>query len=173
MNIQVVFDQQGLLLRSPQKFNEKFTEQFNNILIKSGKYIHAELVKNTPVGATGNLRREWKMDVEYVSSPMGRMVQVNIYNPAVYVEPTEFGRKAAPVSKEGRKSLELWVQRKLGKTIAEAKPIAFLIARKKALHPTKGQHFVEKTLERVLPLIASRIAEEFGSDTGPVEFAGE
>ena len=177
MDIRITVDKHGLLLSSPQKFDEQFMERFNQVLINGGRYLHAELQKNTPVGATGNLRREWKMDVVYVDGFSdghgGRMVQVNIYNPAVYIEPTEYGRRASPISKEGRKSLELWVTRKLGKTLAEAKSIAFLIARKKALHPTKGQHFVYRTLGYALPLIAAKITEEFGDSTGPVRFAEE
>lgn len=167
--IKINVEQSGLILTAPDRYQTEVLDKLNGMIIRAGMYLLAELQKNTPVGATGSLRRGWKMDTSYVSVDGGRLVVVNIYNPLGYNEPTNMGRKAAPISQRGRESLRLWVQRKLGKSLAEAKSIAFLIARKKALFPTPGQKYIEKTLDATLPRIVERLETEFPEAVKSVE----
>lgn len=173
MKLEIHVVKEGLYLKSPDVYEERWTEKINKSLITAGRYLLAELQKNSPVGATGSMRRGWVMDEEYRNTPQGRVVTVSIHNPLVYVEPTEYGRKASPVSKEGQKSIQQWVQRKLGKSPAESKSIAFLICRKKALFPTKGQRFIEKTLAYAMPKIVNEIAEEFSGDASRIDLEFE
>lgn len=169
-SIKVRVDKTGLFVEAPQRFNQAFADKLNSKIIEGGLYLLAELQKNSPVGATGQFRAAWKMDTQYEQINGVRMVQVSITNPSVQTETLEYGRRAAPVSAEGQKSIVLWVVRKLRKPLAEAKSIAFLICRKKRLFPTKGQEFITKTLEYAFPQIGQRISEAFN---GELNLAGE
>lgn len=160
--IEIVVHKSGLFVNNAKEFNQEVVDKLNHIMIQSALYAEAEFKRETPVGATGNLRREWKTEISYQDSPMGRLALVEVHNPALYLEPTDKGRRASPISQEGRKSLELWVTRKLGASLAESKSIAYAIARKKAMFPTPGQHFVDRVLDRVVPKIIERVIQEFG-----------
>lgn len=140
---------------------EVVAEKLNKKILESASYIQAELIRNTPVGFTGKLRRDWRLEIEWTTENNVKMVKVTISNPSVYGVVVDEGRRAAPVSKEGRKSLEMWARRKLRVTEKESKSVAFLIARKKSKFPTKGQNFIKKTLEEVMPRVISSIEKEF------------
>lgn len=119
----------------------------------------AELQKATPVGVTGYMRRSWKMTVSGDPNS-GNMIEVTISNPAQYIGVVELGRRASPVSKEGVKSLQLWVKRKLGVTDeAKSLGVAYAIAKYKKKHDTPGQEFVQKTVDRVVPRVVKEIIE--------------
>lgn len=162
--IKIVAHKSGLYITNASEFDRRLTERVNHLLIQAGLYAQAELQRATPVGATGNMRRAWTMEVKYEETSMGRLARIEVHNPTLYLEPTESGRKAAPISKTGMKSLELWVSRKIGAAMGQAKSIAYAIARKKAMYPTPGQHFIEKTLESVIPRIIESFATEFPNE---------
>jgi hypothetical protein len=159
--ISVSIEEYGLIISAPEHFQKNLLDGLNKEIVLVGQFLMAELMKATPVGATGELRRAWKMDVDYVEAPAGKTALVTIYNPQEYLEPTEKGRIAAPISIEGQKSLLLWVQRKLGLQGAKAKSVAFLIGRKKRLTATPGQFFVKLTVERCFPVVVMRLAQKY------------
>jgi ribosomal protein L18 len=159
--IRVEIELKGLFFAKDKKFMRSILNDLNKKIITSAKFLESELIRNTPVGVTGKLRRDWKTEIEWSTENEVKMVKVTISNPSVYAQVVDEGRRAAPVSKEGRKSLELWAMRKLKVTEKESKTVAFLIARKKANQPTKGKNFVRKTLDDVLPKIISDIEKSF------------
>lgn len=173
-DLNVVVTKNGIFFKAPDLYERRTLERVNKVCINGGEYLIGELQKNTPVGATGSMKKAWVMEVEYVNvGKSGKAAQVKIYNPLIYVEPTEYGRKASPVSKEGMVSLRLWVQRKLGKNIAESKSIAFAIAKKKKLFPTVGQKFIENTLDYALPKVLEMIQSEFGGDQSDIDLSAD
>lgn len=80
----------------------------------------------TPVGATGELRR----DVSWEVTKSGEVIEgrVTVTGPALeYAEPVEFGSRPhwPPVE-----PIQFWVMRKLGIPVEEAPRVAFLVSRK-------------------------------------------
>lgn len=122
-------------------------------LFRAGQVIQATVIKATPVGATGNLRRGWKIDVAgTLENP-----QIIISNPSEYLLPTELGRKSKFVPIE---PLVLWVRRKLGiKPIKKATRVAWAISIWKSKNKTPGQKFVEEAVKVALPRAARQIKQ--------------
>ncbi len=159
MDIFVSSDFNGLLVNNPEKFKRIVSKSVNEALVKGGNFMLAALKRATPVGATGALRLSWVMDI--VGNPnQGKMIEINIYSPSKYLRVVDQGRKAGPVSREGIKSLQLWVKRKLGVT-GEAKSlgIAFAIAQKKKTQDTPGQFFVQRTIDQNMDIVVDMIIE--------------
>lgn len=140
-------DKKGLEFKNAEKRVMKVLDsEIQNV----SRFVLAEVQKATPVGVTGHLRRAWFMIV--------RKYQVTISNPSVYLNSLELGRPAAPISREGRISLRLWVRRVMGVPEDQADHVTFLIARKKSKKPTPGQFFIKKTLNKIWPRIISYFA---------------
>lgn len=156
MEISIKFDKSGSLLTNPMKFERNASAGINKSLINSGNYILGELQKNTPVGATGILRKNWYMESSHIG--INNLVEVEVKNITDYLDTVNSGRKAAPISRDGMKSLLLWVQRKLRITdYKKAISISFAIAKTKKKKDTKGQRFVEETLDNSLPIATEKI----------------
>ena len=157
MNIVIHAKYSGLLITDPEKFKLNVTRGVNAALVQGAAYALSEIQKATPVGATANLRRGWRMDVKG-NPDSGNMVEVTVTNPTQYLGTVELGRKAGPVSKEGVLSLQLWVQRKLGiGDVKKSLSIAYAIAANKKKKATPGQAFVQKTVDRVVPEVVSKV----------------
>lgn len=89
---------------------------------------------------------------------INNLVEVEVKNITDYLDTVNSGRKAAPISRDGMKSLLLWVQRKLRITdYKKAISISFAIAKTKKKKDTKGQRFVEETLDNSLPIATEKI----------------
>src|ERR1017187_2948229 len=162
MNIDVQVNSTGLILKASGAFQKNLLGELNKQFILSGQFLLAEVQKATPVGASAELRRGWFMDVKMISTEGGEVAQVTISNPSEYLEPTELGRKASPVSLEGQKSMALWVTRKLGITDPKkVKSVVFLICRKKKVTATKGQFFMRATVEKCIPVVIANLQNKF------------
>ena len=157
MDIVIHATYSGIFIKDFPKFQVGVTRAVNLSLVQGGNYLLAELQKATPVGATGNLRKQWKISIKGNPNE-GKLIEVNISNDAQYLGSVEMGRRAGPVSKQGIIGLQLWVQRKLG--IGDDKKslsIAYAIAQVKKKKATPGQEFVKKTVDRVIPEVVDKV----------------
>lgn len=83
-----------------------------------------------------------------------------IRNTKPYAGVIEIGRRASPVSKEGRKNLEGWAKRKLGLTPSQAKSAAFLISRALAKRPLKGRNVLGGALNEIVAGMLDELEHE-------------
>lgn len=114
---------------------------------------------NTPVGVFGEAGLRGSIHGEVIGVP-GR--QAVIGHSCVYGDIIELGRRPGPISKVGRQSIELWVQRKLGISAQEAPRVAFLVARKIAKRGFAGAHMFQRALDEgkgVLQTLWNRVGE--------------
>ena len=125
--------------------------------------LEAETKRATPVGATGTLRGSIASEVR--DGPGLRDLQAVVGTPAKYGDVVERGRRPGRMPPPDQ--LELWVRRKLrvtgprgGKrapTQAEAKGIAWLIARKIARRGTEGAAMFYEAVEKSQGIIEQRL----------------
>jgi len=87
---------------------------------------------------TGLYKMAWK------SSPISGGARV--YNPRPYSGTVEYGRRPAPVNRQGIRQLQTWAKRNLNLSDKEAKRAAFAIARK--MSPTSMGGGGKKLLAR-------------------------
>lgn len=125
-------------------------------LTKASLYLEGEMIRNTPVGVFGTLRRSWFSRV----TDNGQETTASIINPIEYALPVELGRRAAPVPIE---PIELWVRRKLGVPQSRSRQVAFIIAKKKARQRTPGQLFATNTFDASRSTV-EKILNQFGAD---------
>jgi len=117
------------------KFRDRVPDNFRTAMQVSVLEFEREVIERTPTGvgnsATGHLR------VSVASEVRGHDADIHgiVYSPAEYASAVEFGTKPhfPPY-----KSLVDWVHFKLGVPNAEAKNVAYLVARKIARVGTKG-----------------------------------
>lgn len=109
-----------------------------NIAALTG-FIRAKVVERTPVN-TGALRNSIQEEIEERDDEIIGRVATNIE----YAVPVEFGTKPhfPPID-----PLTYWARRKLGISGAEARSVAFRIARKIAQRGTEGYRMFEYGLE--------------------------
>jgi len=102
----------------------------------------------------GAYKQAWKV------TPISDGVEVS--NDRPYSGVIEFGRRQAPVNKEGITNLELWVKRKLKLSDSEAKSAAFAIARSlngkgEKAHMLKPRSVMTNGLDEMIKAIMDEI----------------
>lgn len=105
------------------------------------------IVPLVPVN-TGTLRQGVQTEVTGTAVDLtGR-----VFNPLPYAVPVETGTVPhfPPID-----PIQLWVERKLGKSGAEARSVAFLIARKISVQGTKATRFFETGIAVATPVVAA------------------
>lgn len=107
--------------------------------------LEREIKDDTPVGVGGGggLRGSITHDLRGVTLDD---LQGRVFSPLKYALPVEHGTKPHWVGREGMKSLQDWVERKLGVSPDESESVAYLVARKIARKGTKGAHMFENNL---------------------------
>lgn len=159
MDFTVDVNYNSLMFSDPEEFSRQVSSAVNESVIQGGYYLMGELMRNTPVGATANMRRNWKLSVSGDPNS-GKMIEVEVSNDTPYLKSVNDGRKAGPISAIGMKSLQLWVKRKLSVSgDKESMSVAYKIAAKKKKYDTPGQGFVQKTAERAIPIAVKSIIE--------------
>lgn len=102
----------------------------------------------TPVN-TGMLRGAWAQQMR--GNPLTWM-EGELFNPLIYAEPVEYGRKAGrmpPVD-----AIELWVIRKLGLSADESRQVAWAIAKSIAARGTKASEMLKNGFDHAQPSIS-------------------
>ena len=117
-------------------------------VIRKGSYMAAQrgrslLVRRTPVDR-GLLKASWR-----AKRGSGKEL-ATIENDAPYAGIVEFGARPHPVSREGQAAIALWAKRKFGLDEAEAKQVAYLIARRIRRRGQKPTYFVRDSLDEIL-----------------------
>lgn len=125
--------------------------------------LEAEVARRTPTGVGGQAGLRGSIHGEVVSLS-GTSVAGVVGTPLEYGEVVELGRR--PGKFPPLAPIELWVRRKLGVPDAEARGVAFLVARKIARVGFDGAHMFEnswKSLEhwamRELQTIPGRVID--------------
>ena len=85
---------------------------------------------------------------------------VSLRNARPYAGVIEYGRRPAPVSVEGMKTLEGWAKRKLGVSGAEARAAAFAIAQSMRTRPLAARKVITDGLTRITKLIEDEVRSE-------------
>lgn len=109
--------------------------------------IETNVVGFTPIGATKNLSQSWGIEVR--SIPAG--VRGELGSSLIYALPVEKGRR--PGRMPPIDPIHLWVVRKGIAPPAEARQVAFLIARAIGRRGTKGAKMLQKGMKRSEPMI--------------------
>ena len=108
--------------------------------------LEAEVARRTPAGVGGQAGLRGSIHGETVSLS-GHSVAGVVGTPLEYGEVVETGRR--PGKFPPLAPIELWVRRKLGVPDAEARGVAFLVARKIARVGFDGAHMFEKAWEHL------------------------
>jgi len=117
MRLDIEISYKGLLTKAPQSARQRIWRDMRPAIDMAANEMVAGIVKFTPVGATGALRRGIHADVNILPGMIVGLVQpTEAYAPAV-----ELGTKAhwAPLP-----PLEYWVRRKLRISGARSKGVA-------------------------------------------------
>lgn len=85
-----------------------------------------------------------------------------LLNDRGYAAVIEFGRRPSPVSREGRKNLELWAQRRLHLSADDAKSAAFLIARSLRTRPLQARRVVTGGMDEMTKAVLAEVERELG-----------
>jgi hypothetical protein len=114
-------------------------------------YLEGEVQERTPA-AHGTLKTSWTNDVDGA----GMNVIGIVGTPLAYAVPVELGTKPhfPPVD-----ALLDWVKIRFGVPEAEARNIAFLVARKIASKGTEGAFMLERALDAAEPELDRRFAQ--------------
>lgn len=83
-----------------------------------------------------------------------------VFNTRPYAGVIDDGRRASPVSKEGRRELEAWAKRKLHLSDSEAKSAAFAIARKLAKQPLRARRVMSGGIQEMTALVLKEVEHE-------------
>ena len=83
-----------------------------------------------------------------------------VWNTQPYAAVIDDGRRASPVSAEGRKQLAKWAMRKLGVSASEAKGVAFLVARKLAKTPLAARKVVSGSVDILAKIVLEEVEHE-------------
>lgn len=111
--------------------------------------LHAEIIDNTPVGASGGSGAGLSGSISYVISRGAADVTGVVGTPNPYAVPVEMGTKPHMPPLE---PIIAWVQAKLGiEGEEEAEGIAQRIAWKIKAHGTEGQFMFRDSLDRLRP----------------------
>lgn len=157
MRIHFQVHTEGKLFR-PQDAVAEMRREVAKALTAAAWAITREIKIAAPVGATGYLRRSFLVIPARPSD--GASMAALIVSPAEYTLPVELGRRPAWVPIP---PLELWVRRKLGIPEGESRQVAFLISRKKSRERTPGKHFIEKSWEKVIPVVQAQYFTPLGA----------
>ena len=130
--ITITFNYDQLRAGLAQLSDDEIKQRMEVATDASMQMIRGEIVRRLPVN-TGLLRGS--VSTSLSSTPFG--VKGEVFSPLVYAVVVERGRRPSG-SYPPRAPIVLWIQRKLGKTRAEAEALYYVIARKIAWKGIKG-----------------------------------
>lgn len=125
------------------------------------------IVPRAPIN-NGQLRQGWQTQI--FGSPAGDQIMGTLYNPMAHALPMETGTRPfwPPLA-----PLEQWAKRKFSVDGAQARSIAFLVARKISREGIKGRHFfadgwasVKGQVEQRMQMALARIRDGLAGGGG-------
>ncbi len=143
----------GYLRQAPDITRQEMTVSVQEILL----LLEREIKDATPVGVGGaaGLRGSITHALMGTAFTGGLGVAGKVFTPAPHGLPVELGTKPhwPPIE-----PLVDWVHHKLGVPVAEARGVAFLVARKISRKGTEGAHMFEKTFTAQASQIAALLS---------------
>lgn len=148
------FTKPDILLFNAKASKEMFDSEGRKFMNRALVKLLNDIVALTPVGATGDLRNSLAFKIFVLKD----MIRGLLFAGKKYAIVVNDGRKAAPVSMTGQKSLVRWVQKSsAGRSLwtslkskypkITARQVAFLVARRKKMQKTAGQKFFDKGIK--------------------------